>query len=429
MRSARGARAPLLVATVIAAGCGGGAPSTGGLTTVFDSTRSDTVIATTAGSVPQSAVRRLVEELRVAPTADDTTLFGETYEFDVGRDGRLYVHDESGNTIFLFDSTGTLVRRIGRKGGGPGELEGNGGMVVLPDGRLAVWDSGNGRVSFFSADGDFLEQWRVPSDHFARMALHTDRAGTLRWRRSVADERPGEVVGRIGLVTLRANGAMSDSILPPDLPIEPIAYVAEFRDGTVLRSRSSTYASHSPRALWGWHPDGHFVSIASSRYRVEASRPGRALRIVREAPVIPIPEGEREWDREMILFQMLQTQPSWLWSGPPLPTEKAPVPGLDLARDGRIWVLVATPSEEIPVTEREEQRPNSFPVERYRQPTEYEVFEKDGTFAGRIRFPARVQWMEAEGNVVWYLQRDEDGLPAVVRARIEPVLRRRSDLR
>lgn len=426
MRSARVGGALLalsFVASLGAVACGGDAAASGGLATVFDSTRADTVIATTVGRVPPSALRHLVEEMRIAPSADDTTLFGDTYEFDVGRDGRLYVHDESGNAIFLFDASGALVRRIGRKGGGPGEIEGNGGMVVLPDGRLAVWDTGNGRVSFFSAAGDFIEQWKVPHDYATRMALHADRTGTLRWRRPVADERPGDVVGRTGLVTLRAGGAMSDSILPPDLPIEPITYVAEYRDGTVLRSRSSASPLHSPLALWGWHPDGHFVSIASSRYRVESSRTGLALRIVRDAPVIPIPDGEREWNREMILFQMLQTQPSWTWNGPPLPTEKAPVAGLDLARDGRIWVLVATPSEEIPVAEREEQRPNSYPVQRYRQPTEYEVFEKDGRFLGRVSFPPRAQWMEADGTTVWYLQRDEDGLPAVVRARIEPALR------
>jgi hypothetical protein len=153
------------------------------------------------------------------------------------------------------------------------------------------------------------------------------------------------------------------------------------------------------------------------------SRPGRALRIVRDAPVIPIPDDERAWDQEQITFQLRSNQPNWTWTGPDIPSEKPPVAGLSVARDGRIWVRVATPSEPIPASERDEQLPNRRPVSRFRDPLEYEVFEKDGTFLGRIRFPHRATWMEADGNLVWYLQRDDDGLPAIVRARIEPALR------
>jgi hypothetical protein len=120
---------------------------------------------------------------------------------------------------------------------------------------------------------------------------------------------------------------------------------------------------------------------------------------------------------------MRQTQAGWVWQGPSIPTEKPPVAGLSVARDGRIWVRVSTASQAIPEAERDEQRPNQAPVRRYRDPIEYEVFEANGTFLGRIRLPARATVMEADGDRVWYLDRDADGLPAVVRAKIEPPLR------
>ena len=52
----------------------------------------------------------------------------------------------------------------------------------------------------------------------------------------------------------------------------------------------------------------------------------------------------------------------------------------------------------------------------------WEVFEQDGRFLGRIPFPPRTTLMEAEGDTVWALGRDENDLPAIVRFRIDPAL-------
>ena len=63
-----------------------------GLATRFDST-ADTVYARVEGPVPATAARRLIEELRIAPEADDTSLFTEVFEFDVDPAGRFLVYD------------------------------------------------------------------------------------------------------------------------------------------------------------------------------------------------------------------------------------------------------------------------------------------------------------------------------------------------
>ena len=63
-----------------------------GLATTFDST-ADTVYARVQGLVPETAVRRLIEVMRIAPAAEDTSLFTEVYEFDVDRRGRVLVYD------------------------------------------------------------------------------------------------------------------------------------------------------------------------------------------------------------------------------------------------------------------------------------------------------------------------------------------------
>lgn len=411
--------APLIfVPLLFLAACAGaeGRGEFAGLVTTYDSTdstRADSVIARTPGSVPPEAVRLAIEELRIAPEADDTSLFADVFEFDVDREGRIYVFDQGSRSVLQFAPDGALLRRIGRQGAGPGEFNRNGGMVIDADGRLVQWDAGNARISFFSTDGTFDSSWVVPAGFSTSHGLRTDRSGQLYLYRPVTPRRDGEILGRMGLVRLGPGGAWLDSLVPPDLPWERVVYVASVEGNT-----SATSPAHAERFLWQWHPDGHFVSVGTGRYHVELSRPERPLRIVRESPTISVSEAERALEQERITLNLRQTDPGWTFRGPPIPAVKPPVSGLSVARDGRIWVKVATESEEIPEAERDAEVPNRPPPRRWRDRVEYEVFEPNGRFVGRVRLPSTATWMEADGELVWYLSRDEMGLPAVVRARV-----------
>ncbi|MBX3133287.1 MAG: 6-bladed beta-propeller [Gemmatimonadaceae bacterium] len=187
-------RTLLLATAVMLAACTSDAPAPdagAGLVTVFDSSRADTIIARTAGSVAPARVQGVREEMRIAPAMDDTTLFAEVSESDVGPSGELYVFDQPNQVLLIFDSTGALQRRVGRRGAGPGEFYSNNGMVVLRDGRLAQWGARNGRVSFFSPDGDFLTSWAVPTGFSTSNGIRTDSSGTLYAYRPVTAPRDG----------------------------------------------------------------------------------------------------------------------------------------------------------------------------------------------------------------------------------------------
>lgn len=404
---------------MLAAGCGGAAAdddlSRAGLTTVIDSSRADSVVARTPGRVPESALRRVVEELRIAPEPDDTALFADVFEFDVDQTGRLYVFDQGAKTVLVFGADGALQRRIGRQGAGPGEFNRNGGMVIDTADRLVQWDAGNARVSFFSREGRFDSSWVVPGGFSTSHGLRTDNSGALYLYRPVTPPRDGEILGRFGLVKLGPGGTWTDSLVPPDLPWERVVYVARVDGNT-----SATSPAHAERFHWQWHPDGHFVSAGGGRYAVELSRAERPLRIEREAPNIPVAAEERALEEERITANLRQTEPGWVFRGPPIPTAKPPIAALSVARDGRIWVRVPTESEEIPPDERDPELPNRPPPRRWRDRVEYEVFAPSGVFVGRVRLPITATWMQADGDLVWYLSRDELGMPAVVRARIEP---------
>ncbi len=411
-------RLATLLGTIVILGCAGDpAPDVprAGLATVFDSTRADSLVARTAGTVPDSMVRQVVEELRIQPSADDTSSFTEVFGFEVGDDGRVYVFDAPSRRIFVFAPDGALQRVVGRKGAGPGEYNSDNGMVQLKDGRLALLDAQNARLSFLSRDGDFLTSWIVPAGFSTNDGVRTDSTGAVYLVRPVSAPREGEILGRMGLVRLADGGKWLDSLVGPDLPVERILYVAR-KDGNM----SATGPTHAARFLWNWHHEGYFVSSNTAKYEIEVSRPGRGLRIVRDAAPVPVPAAERAWDQERITQSLRRNVPDWVWTGPDIPAVKPPIRALHLTRDGRIWVRVSTPSEPIPEAEREPARPGRSLPPIFRDAHEYEVFAATGQFLGRVRFPESASLMDADGDLLWVLVRDADGLPGVARWRVSP---------
>lgn len=402
-----------------ACGPGSGAPAAdpSGLATMIDST-ADTVFARVTGAVPAGAQRRLVEEMAVAPDADDTSLFTDVSEFDVDRLDRLWVFDRPSNALLVFSPEGELVHRIGRQGSGPGEFNSNNGMVVLPEGGVALWDARNGRVGFLDSAAAWRTSWPVPTGFNTSNGLITDRSGSLYLRRPVTPPREGEILGRMGLVRLGEGGTFADSLAPPDLPVQREVYVARVEGNT-----SSTNSRHAPNFHWAWHPEGYFVAVHGGQGVAVLERPGaKPLVIVREAPPVGVEAEERRQEQASITYDMRQTEPGWTWRGPDLPTTKAPVAGVFTARDGRIWLRVAVASEPIPAAELPIPRDSLRPTIAFRTPVVYEVFAPSGRFLGQVVFPPRTTLMEADGNRAWAIVRDLDDLPAVTRFRIDPAL-------
>jgi len=135
----------------------------------------------------------------------------------VGPDGNLYVTDHS-QRVTVISPSGTVLRRWGKPGSGPGEFRfiapepsnptaTMGKIAVGPDGKVYVSDSGNGRVQVFTPQGRFVRQFGsygsgkgqflLPAD------LMTDSAGNV----YVVDDQTetltkfspaGEVIWQIG---------------------------------------------------------------------------------------------------------------------------------------------------------------------------------------------------------------------------------------
>jgi hypothetical protein len=394
------------------------AAGTAGLATVFDSS-ADTIVARVNGDVSARYMRSLTDAMRIAPSIDDTSLFSDVSEFVVDRADRLWVYDTPSNAIFLFAPDGKLIRRVGRRGGGPGEFFNNGGMTALPDTGIAQWDARNARISFLTSAGDFRTSWRTPVGFWTGHGLLSDRDGTLRLRRPVGKASGSEVLGRMGLASPTADGALTDSVAPPPLDVATVQYVAVYPNG---RGRASYSAPYSAEYLWAWNPAGWFVVANSASGDILLARNReRPIVIRRRFAPIPVPDAERAALGASLTKTLRNIQPDWSLPQP-MPDTKPPLMSFFVARDGRIWARIATPSERVPDSELLPSHDTTPPTPHFRSALVYEVFDADGGFLGRITFPLNSTLMQADGDTVWLIERDENDRPAVVRARITPGL-------
>jgi hypothetical protein len=387
--------------------------------TTFDST-SDTIVARTAGDIPNELVRRLVPEKRIgAAEGDDTVTFGRIEHIAVTSDNRVFVFDGQGPSLKLFDSSGALVRFVGRKGGGPGEFEQVTGIGLLPNGTLAMWDASHGRVNIYAANGDFSTQWRVPaSGFFASNGLQTDNTGAIILRLPVGADKAKGMLGTTALVRFDSLGAVRDTIHTPTWTEPPPTITAQ-GPGQVGRRNVPFY----PRNVFSWSRSGHLLSGPSTPYALYLTHgSGRPRRIeLAWTPVSLLPE-ESDYERDEATWVMRTIDPNWKWSAPSIPGMKPAYSELMSGEDARIWVKVHTTAERIEQPEEHIAEPGVAPrpVRRYGEPNVYDVFEPNGTYLGRVRFGREYDIHRARGNLAWGVLTDSLGVAYVARWRVEP---------
>jgi hypothetical protein len=77
---------------------------------------------------------------------------------DVDEKGKIYVIDQSDANVRVFDSRGTYLRTIGRKGQGPGEMQYPVFVQITPRQEVLIYDYMVSRMLYFSPDGPYLSQ-------------------------------------------------------------------------------------------------------------------------------------------------------------------------------------------------------------------------------------------------------------------------------
>ena len=89
------------------------------------------------------------EELRIGGGDDEHYLWsGAKTALQVNNSGHIFVMDESGNRIVVFDDKGAFLRQIGREGQGPGEFVSLRGFTILADQSGIVHENRQGTSVF-----------------------------------------------------------------------------------------------------------------------------------------------------------------------------------------------------------------------------------------------------------------------------------------
>ena len=92
--------------------------------------------------------------------------------------GILYVVDLGASAIIALDTSGVVLRRIGRPGSGPGEFQGPRDLFVDRD-SLRLVDQGNGRIQVFATNGSFMRALPAPDALGGDVSFRVDGTGLV----------------------------------------------------------------------------------------------------------------------------------------------------------------------------------------------------------------------------------------------------------
>jgi len=101
-----------------------------------------------------------LDKLMSFPADDETELLWNPSSISAGSAGEIYVVDQAGHCVRVYDGNGNGLRTIGRKGQGPGELL-NPGKAVRDGDKIVVLDRGNSRVVAFDISGRYLSSFKL----------------------------------------------------------------------------------------------------------------------------------------------------------------------------------------------------------------------------------------------------------------------------
>lgn len=118
-----------------------------------DAGASGSQITTVSQTIDRDRVLELTEELRVDGSRDDIAFF-DIRDAALDGEGTMYVLDAGNSQIVVIDEVGGIVRTIGRQGQGPGEFTRPRSLSLHGD-TLGVADVGN-RVHLFRTDGSHI---------------------------------------------------------------------------------------------------------------------------------------------------------------------------------------------------------------------------------------------------------------------------------
>lgn len=355
-----------------------------------------------------STVSLTVEYL--VPSAEG--VIGDVEDIAVSQDGRVYVADAFGPTVWSFEPDGSLARKVGRPGKGPGEFGRVTTLGVDPDGRLLVWDDHAVHWNVYGSDGHFVESFRP--NGLGRSTLHVDEIhvghdGYLYleandWTRS---RREGESPEAYFKTTL--DGEIIGSIQIPFREDVPARFVIATTQGMLENFVRGFRHAFSPLGyLVVGHNAGHEISVMDP----EAST--RTFEVEHDAS--PVRLGALELEQWRAIARRLQQgSPSTIsrFVTYDVPLTKPVFSELHVGEQGLIWV-----QRYVEAVERSD-LPQSVTL-TWRQQSVFDVYEPSGRLLGTVELPWDTMIYVRRGRQLWGTQTDSSGNRVVVQLQWTP---------
>lgn len=395
--AARSSAGPFLVilAATVPTACGSdtesvlGDSATDGVTTTVDTI--DGVGRVLSTGIPDEW--QLTRIASIGPKSVNETgspdEFGRVYDVAFGPDQSVFVADDMNQEIRAFGLDGAHRFTVGRKGEGPGEFDGLYSVSWLGD-RLLALDPHLGRISEFSAEGEYLGQRRI------RGAMSSSGGpGWVRFWRVGADQAffgtipanmaPGRWWEFVGV---DSRGETGDTLV--QLP-GPSAATIHCEIGDRISFFNIPFGT---RLVQRPGPGGMLYSAMTDAYRISLSDahddPVRVIE--RELPAEPISDdewatGNSRYREVRDSFPLMRCDPL----RPPRPDAKPFIEAIDIAYDGKLWVEVIREAG-----------------------NRWEVFDTDGRLLASLPAPVRGHLAPAIGtDHVLTVRKDDLGLDHV----------------
>ncbi len=322
-------------------------------------------------------------------------------------DGSIVVADAGAQELRVFDATGRFVRRMGRRGRGPGEFDGLRDLAHVAD-TIAGSDR-SGRLQVFAPDGGLLRSvarptFRTPSLAF-QLGWFSDWSLLAAGFPPPRDTMASRLVAPMVLARIDPTGReqVLDTVPSYEVvrtgggPPLPVQFAATYRVVTV----GNRYCGGHQRA---------FVITCFDR-------DGRALvRTERAVPSAPLPDEAREYFRTTTLRANAslpapaQAQLREMIRLTQFADRTAAFGVLRGATTGELWVA--------PFDYRASMI-NQVLVPTSDAPQRWSVLGEDGRWIAEVTLPARFALLDAGRDWVAGVQRDVDDVERVVVLRLQ----------
>lgn len=362
---------------------------------------------------PESGLARwsVAEEVRIGSSDDPDQMLSTVGALVVDDEERVYVAQPLLGTIRVFDSSGTTLRYIGRRGQEPGQFDRVYTIGFLADTLYAI-DLGHRRITYFSLEGELLRSTEVrpppvsppffPSMPFAvfpdgSMAIGTAfpaniSAEDLRRVPQLRIDRTGQVLDTVTWIAYERTGRRAPHEGRPigvGSPLSDDAFAMFLEDGTRVATIDRTIAPGSGTASFGvTTTDGEGDTIYSRRYEYEP--------VPIDEAVIDSVVAERAEILSAAFADPREAQ-TFVRSTMFLPVYFPPVSTARFSDAGDLWVG----REDISGRDQT-----------------WMVLDERGEPVATTTLSNRLEVMAIRGDAIWGVETDALGVPFVVRYRI-----------